>query len=177
MPRQQSGLTRRIPVRSRRTAKWSVGPKAEPIALTATGQQLGTSVVLVTEAEATIVRLRGDFLVFLTAATAQGDGFSGAFGVGLVSNEAFNAGQAAVPGPVSEQDWDGWLYHRFFHSFSPNSGISVSEQAIIQRVEIDSKAMRKWSEGYTLTPVVEVLEEGTAVGEVWFQSRVLLKLS
>ena len=159
----------------RRTTKWGVGPKAEPLSHSASNQQIGTGVILLLESEVTIVRMRGEFFFMLLTAAATGDGFAGAIGIGLVSNEAFAIGAAAVPGPVSEQDWDGWLWHSFFHS-----GFAIAADAsvgVALRIPIDSKAMRKWSEGYTLCPVVEVTENGTSTAESWFQSRLLLKLS
>ena len=48
--------------------------------------------------------------MFLSAATSALDGFNGAFGIGLVTRQALAVGVSAVPTPLDEEDWDGWLY-------------------------------------------------------------------
>ncbi len=172
------------PIRTRalkRINKWSLGPKATPLAMTAGAAQIWTAgVVLLAETQVTLVRIRGDALLYLTAATATGDGFKGALGIAVVSNEAFTAGAAAIPDPrsVSESDWDGWIYHRFFHVNAVAGGSpDPAGGSGMQRIEIDSRAMRKWSNGYTIVGVLGTTEEGTAVGEFWADTRMLVKLS
>ena len=178
MPRLRSALSRPIQ-RIKRLTDWGLGPvsgaSSVPLAVTGTGQQLGIGIALVLESAVTLVRIRGDFLFFLKTATAVGDGFSGALGIGLVTNEAFAVGATAVPGPVSEADWNGWVFHTFFNVLSPLGGSSGG--ATHQRITMDSKAMRKWSEGMTLVPVLEVVEHGTATADAFFDSRILVKLS
>ncbi len=117
--------------------------------------------------------------VFLLSNTAAGDGFQGALGICLVSNEAFVVGSAAIPGPLTDSDWDGWIWHDFFHVFSPAATLAAGagDGAASVRGVIDSKAMRKWSEGYTLAAKVETVENGTATGEFWADTRVLVKLA
>ena len=174
---RRSGLIRQSPIRSRRVAKWGVGPRGVPIAVTSGTPVVGTGVVLTTEAQVTIVRIRGYLQAFLTSAAAAFDGFDGAIGFGLVSDEAFAIGQTALPSPRSDSDWDGWMYHRYLSVHSLSTTIASEGRPGNVDFEIDSKAMRKWSEGYTLAPIVEFVENGTATMEIWFDSRMLLKLS
>ena len=162
---------------ARRIAKWSFGPTFAPLNMSATGQAIGTSLGLVDNTQVTLVRIRGQLQIFITSASSAGDGFDGAMGIGLVTREAFAAGATAVPGPISEMDWDGWVYHTFFH-VHVHATANIPQQAPASfSIAVDSKAMRKWSEGYVLVPVLEQVEHGTAVAEAWFDSRLLVKLS
>jgi len=89
--------------------------------------------------EGTVLRIRGSMdMPKSEVSSFSGDVF--AFGIGFVTDEAFNAG--AVPNPASSEgpDWDGWLFYRSQAqgNLDANSGI------------VDSKAMRKWQSGTTL---------------------------
>ena len=98
-----------------------------------------------------------------------------AVGIGIVTNEAFAIGATAIPGPISEADWDGWMYHRFFDLHKGLADTTDGSSAI--EFEVDSKAMRKWDGGAeTLVGMVEAVEAGTASMDVFFDSRVLLKV-
>ncbi len=168
------------PVRSRRVAKWGFGPDAQPLSLSSDADQLWTNaVVLVNETQLTIVRMRGHVTGFLLSATAAGDGFDGALGIALVSDEAFGQGAASVPNPVTEADWDGWIWHHFFQMHSPAATLAASagDQVAAFQYEIDSKAMRKWSTGNTLVGVLGNVENGAATAEIWADVRILAKLS
>ena len=86
------------------------------------------------------------------------------------------------PREDNEADWDGWVWHRFFHLRSPFVGITAGAQqsaapSIYQRFEIDSKAMRKWSEGYVLAGVIGTTETGVATMVADINTRLLVKLS
>ena len=61
----------------------------------------------------TAVRTRGQFTVFPTAFGADLD-YIGAFGLGIVSDEAFVAGAASLPRPFDDDDWGGWLVHQYY---------------------------------------------------------------
>ena len=175
MPRSRSGFVRAT--RSRRIMKWGLGPgDTAGTAISGTGQQiLGSGVVLATSTQLTLIRLRGIFHGFLKTGAADA-GFQMAVGVGLVTNEAFAVGATAVPGPISEADWDGWMYHRFVDIHQATATFDGGEANSNFDIEVDTKAMRKWSEGYTLLTVLETVENGTATGTVFFDSRLLVKL-
>ena len=62
----------------------------------------------------TVIRIRGELNVYLTSSGALGNGFVGAFGIGKATDAAILSGIASVPTPLTEDSWDGWLYHRYF---------------------------------------------------------------
>ncbi len=125
----------------------------------------------------TIVRLRGFAHFIVTAATNAGDGYIGAAGIALVNTDAFNAGVASIPGPQSDANWDSWMWHTFFDVRSITATIAdgVNAAAVSQRVEVDSKSMRKWDAAETLVLIVEGTENGTAVLQYAIDTRMLLK--
>ena len=95
---------RRVPVRTgmRRKTAWSVGPG--DLATTAI-VSTSTSIIIGSGASAalaglTIVRIRGIINLILMSATATLDGFGYAFGIAIVTGDAFTAG--AVPDPLGE---------------------------------------------------------------------------
>jgi len=180
------GFTRRgrlaLPSQRRKTG-WGLGPGQSAVTtITATGSTiLGAGSVSTADGQ-TVVRLRGELLLWLSLAAAAVDGFSGAFGIGIVQNPAFTAGIASVPTPVTEAADENWLYHRFFACKTAELFATGAEPAgrmlpAFLRLEVDSKAMRKFDAGVTLYAAVEVTEVGTATMQVHFDSRVLVKLA
>ena len=115
------------------------------------------------------------FGISFNAATAVGDGYTGACAIGLVTTAAFTAGVTAIPTPLTELGWDGWLWYQFFDI---RAGLDVALNSnISQQFEVDSKAMRKLTEDMTCVAVIEIVEQGTAQIEVLFNSRQLIKLA
>ncbi len=165
---------RAFPARGpRRTKKWGVGPENVDLTQSGTGAQgWSAGSILLGESQTTIIRIRGFQKITLLTATAAGDGFFGATGIGLVTNEAFAAGITALPSPLQTEDWDGWMFHSYW-------GVQAAVAAGVDtfgtsfNLEIDSKAMRKHSEGYTLVGVNDVRELGTAVVEYQASTRIL----
>ena len=168
-------------VRSRRRTGWIIGPSnsATPTQVTANQIVLWDTGIQTGQDGNTIVRIRGEALLWLLTATAGGDGFQVGMGICLVSDEAFAIGATAIPSPATDDDWDGWMWHRtvMLYSRSPldgtDAGVGVGPSA---RVEIDCKAMRKFEEGYTVCAVMEFTEHGTAVLEFTGRTRMLIKL-
>jgi len=181
--------SRSVPVRSpRRKTSWQIGPETgtngSAQSITATGST-GASVGAQSAVDGnTLVRTRGELLLTLLAAAAAGDGFIGAFGIGVVTAQAFGIGITALPTPIDEEDWDGWLYHRYFSVVSSSiisDTVSSADDfanavSAVLRVEIDSKAMRKVPENMTVAAVLQVTEVGTATMTWNFNSRMLIKL-
>ncbi len=125
-----------------------------------------------------MVRLRGDLLIWLGLATAPGDGFTGAFGIAKVTDDAFGVGASAVPLPIDDEGSDVWLYHRYFSLHGPVvSSTEANSPANVFRAEVDSKAMRKLTIDETIYAAVQVVETGTATAILTFNSRALFKLS
>jgi len=123
----------------------------------------------------TIVRIRGSIQVFLTSGAAN-SGFHCALGMGVVSLDAFTVGITAVPDPIADMQWGGWMYHRFFDVHS-SAAFSATDGANKVQFEIDSKAMRKVGQNDLLFLSLEAVESGTAVMSVCAETRILLKLS
>ena len=171
---------------ARRQTAWGVGPGG-----TAANTTISTSTALIMGSGAgpasdsiTIARLRGEFTAWLSTTQAAAGGFAGAIGVGVVSLAAFNAGVASVPTPITEEDWDGWFYHRYFSLKSPGSltggaitDIDANTPIVASiRLEVDSKAMRKIDIQEVAYAAIEVVEVGTATMESSFNSRLLAML-
>ncbi len=121
----------------------------------------------------TVVRTRG-FAIFFPTAFGADRSSAGAYGLGVVSDEAFAAGAASIPRPHDDDDWPGWLVHGYFANHLEFQS-ATSEHQTPFGYEIDSKAMRKIGVNETLVWMVED-NSGTAV-EVILQARVLMMLS
>jgi len=124
----------------------------------------------------TIVRQRGLLRLWGTLATAPGDGFVGAFGIGLATTAAVVAGVAAVPTPITEQDDENWM---FWHAISVHNPVVSSTEiarSFFQEVVVDVKAMRKVASGMSIYSIIELVETGTATMSGSWDSRMLTKL-
>ena len=176
------------PVRSGRKARltdWALGPGGSASATVSSSQTiiLGSG-ISPTAGKVTIVRTRGELLVQLVTAAAVSNGFHGAIGIGIVTDQAFGIGLTAVPKPISDMEWDGWLYHRFFSVMSSgviDGGVSADHDMVLPtagavRIEVDSKAMRIIDEEETAAAIIQVTEIGTATADIMFDSRMLVKL-
>jgi len=162
---------------SRRQTAWDIGPvgalsiTGNSINLIALGAQAATSGL-------TIVRFRGELLLGLTVSGVLLDGFRQvAAGVCIVSENAFDAGVTAVPDPIADIGWEGWLWYWTGAVFAANTTPSGNLGMEGARVVIDSKAMRKIKNTDVLIAVVATASlDGTTNLEVRFNSRTLLKL-
>jgi len=166
---------------SRRRTDWSGGPRTgAALTATAAGNNLVSTGSQVLSEGMTLIRFRGEFVAWLESVGSVGDGFSRwAVGVCNVTENAFGIGVTAVPDPVVDAAWDGWLYHR---NLGPIIGLSVTESEntgpLSQvRMEVDSKAMRKQrNTDFTIACVSFQDEVGVATVAFGFQSRILDKL-
>ena len=117
----------------------------------------------------TLIRTRGSLLVFATG-TADADVM---FGVGLIElNFPIPVG-TNLPGPLTEGD-DDWIWHQVVPL-----RVDTSEQAAVKsanRIEIDSKAMRKLEGNSALVWVLQTVNDvGTAGVRTFLGARYLLK--
>ena len=161
----------------RRKTAWSLGPGgtgAGPIS--ASGSAFVGAGLVPTIEGGTWVRLRGELLLSLVSAVNPLDGFRGAFGIGVVSLPAFVAGIASVPTPITEADDENWIYHRFFTLFTGDGTEGNFFGPSFDRIEVDTKAMRRVDTDRVFYSVIEVVEVGAAVMDVSFNSRMLVKL-
>ena len=171
------GFPHRSPRSSGIARDWGVGPgDGGSTDISAAGVQiLGNGVVAAGGGELTIMRTRGIFDILLTSATAAGDGFTGAVGLIVVSDQAFAAGVASMPSPVNEAANNGWFYHQFFSVHAGAAGGLSGGPEGHQREHVDSKAMRKFDSEQTIVALIEVNEIGTAVAKAFFDSRMLFQ--
>jgi hypothetical protein len=124
----------------------------------------------------TLVCIRGSLSCYLETGTAAKDGFHFGFGIALYTEQALVAGVTALQRPISDSGWEGWIYHRFFDVHVAAAGTISDNVAQIDNFEIDSKAMRKTGSEMFLVAIMEVVEVGTSVMQLNFQSRILVKL-
>ncbi len=165
--------------RARRQTSWELGPGGNtPIQFTATGEGLVGDGVAAALGGITVVRIRGQLDIILTAAAAAIEGFHGAFGICIVNEDAFAVGVSAVPDPLADVNWDGWIFHHFFdvHSITGTIADGSNASAVHQRINVDSKAMRKFLEEEVMVAKIEVVENGTSTMNAFFDSRVLIKV-
>ena len=176
----------RFPLRgSRRKTSWDEGTgRQAPTTISGTGITALNLAAEFLRDGLTVVRQHGELMMYLESASAARDGYAGAFGVGIAEAKAIAVGVTALPGPIAEMDWDGWLIHRIFSIRTPAVLVGAASEDVdallpvtgAVRFEIDSKSMRKVGIGDTLFAVIEVTEVGTAVMQVNWNSRVLVKL-
>jgi len=121
----------------------------------------------------TVVRTRGMVSVKPTN-TGASLNYGGAFGVAIVTDRAFAAGAASVPGPFTDSGWDGWFVLGFFQHNWLFPGTSTSEVYSDVDVQVDSKAMRKITDDETL---ILVCESQVGALDVAMHLRFLFKLS
>ena len=155
----------------RRKTGWSRGPGGISTRSAVGNTLLGVTSVAVLDG-LTLVRVRGEVLIWTTAVAATTDHFAGAVGIANFPENAVGVGITALEVPTTDADWDGWLWHSFFTVGGTGDFSSVA------RIPIDSKAMRKVKEGDTLAAIFSVeTEGGTTVASVSMSTRVLDKLA
>jgi len=172
----------------RHRSSWESGPETTAgggaQSLVSSTADLASTAVQATVDGLTLIRTRGELVCFLKTAASDANGFHGAFGIAKVTSAAFLAGVASVPTPITEESWDGWLYHRYFSLFSAGPiAVATAAQEALQvnnvcaalRIEVDSKAMRKQDVDEAFYAAIEVVEVGTATMSWTFNSRILIK--
>ncbi len=120
----------------------------------------------------TVVRTRGTAIFTPTAWSADLE-FSGAYGLGVVSDQALAAGAGSIPRPFDDDDWGGWLVHGYYWG-DLEFGSATGTHPWPYTVNIDSKAMRKVGVNESLVWMVESQVGAIQAG---IHARVLLKLS
>ncbi len=168
----------RFPQSQRRRTGWEEGTGGTTLLnlTTTTPSFVGQALGIQTDG-LTLVRTRGYFKIVMQLAASLGDGMTGAFGIGLASTAAVAAGIGSVPTPITEQNWEGWLY---WHGFSVEA-ITASESnwgnEVLDVAEIDSKAMRKIDSDMSFYAAIEIgTETGAVTAIVHHDSRMLFKL-
>jgi len=159
----------------RRRVSWSLGPSGR-VAVSASTSNLFPVVSESVIDDLTVVRTRGSFLIHMLTAAAAIDGFQWALGLCNVTQNAAGIGATAIPDPLTDIAWDGWFYHTTGDISTTTSSIVDGSNVTSQRVEIDSKGMRKTHLSDTLVAMLAVTEVGTATAEAYLTTRILDKL-
>ena len=169
--------SRGYPARSPRKPSWEEGPQERDGAIST-----ATSFLWTTAAQAnvpvTIVRIRGYIEFSLLTSDVVNGGFFGAVGIGVFTDEAFTAGAGSIPSPLTDSDWNGWMWHNFWsvRSVTATVGDGVNAFSAYQRIEIDTKAMRKIDSGMIVCGVIDQTETPNATAEVHADTRMLAKI-
>jgi len=124
----------------------------------------------------TLMRTRGHGVVRMDPGAISDSGILGC-ALGVFSSDAFTAGSASLPGPITDIDYD-WLWHSLF-SFGPVITATDTENSILTnvQVELDSKAMRILKPSQTLGFMFEALNvAGSPTYDFAFSTRQLFKL-
>ena len=161
----------------RRTDKQWTSVTSQGNNFTADGTSIASGGLDFTEAQ-TVMRCRGSALCAFNAATTALDEADITLGLGIFSTDAFNAGSASMPDPAGEPDYP-WLWWGVFQMFSPfviDGTGSDDSGALIHRLEIDTKAMRRVKPRQTLGWIAQYVDQtGTPSVRLSFaQTRVLV---
>ncbi len=160
--------------RQRRKSTW-IGPAAQAFISVPS-----TTKVLISSFDAaanglpspTVVRTRGEVSVRPTLTNADLS-LVGAWGLAVVTDRAFAAGQASIPGPFTDAGWDGWFAWGSFSQrwdFSDATGARFGDRAY----PVDSKGMRKITDDET---VVLMAESFSGAVNISMPLRLLMLLS
>ncbi len=133
--------------------------------LAETTKAVGNGTVVVTT-PLTFMRLRGRIMATLDA-TAVNERAVIAVGIILADDQAVAAGVVSLPGPDSQGE-DFWIWHGYLMVDS-GSEASVNQNFLSDRLEIDSKAMRKARSNDTLVLIAEVCSSTDQGGVVDLQ--------
>ncbi len=164
----------RFQPRSQRIKDWGTGPSTSHDH-TATGKILWTTGTTPSQ-NLTLIRTRGHVQAILKTAAAAGDGFTGAHGIYMMTEDAFAVGVTAALDPSLDHNSDMWLWHSFFNIQAITATIAdgVNAFCAVSKIDIDSKAMRKnFDPERVMVGVTGVGEQGTATMEVTGTTRQL----
>lgn len=166
---------------ARRPTNWLAGFDATSTGIgsfttTATGKVFMGGFTIADQDAVTLIRTRGELLVNASP-SGGGQVLSAAVGIAKVNAYAASIGATAIPGPWTDANWDGWLWHQFVTMVSTAGAATNAEGSMVARYEIDSKAARKWD--FTEESLVIIAEVGnnSIGGTTYFraQSRHLIK--
>jgi len=175
------GSTRTFNSRERRRTGWEEGPFTSILTLTGAGSSAWSTGQQPTSDGNTIGRIRGQFTLALTAGSSALDGFQkAAIGIGIVTAQAFATGISAMPTPLTDIEWEGWMFHKLeTNLYVPAATEDFSSgPATVRVVDIDTKAMRKIGADEVLFGAVELgTEVGAATATFVAHTRMLVLLA
>ncbi len=162
----------------RRRTSWGVGPKGALTFSTSNPVAAFGSTAVALSDGLTIVRIRGELLMYLTVADAINAGYDEvAVGICVVSENAAGVGITAVPTPITDVAWDGWMWMWQGSMKAAVANEFDRGQTSSVRAIVDTKAMRKIKETDVIVAVAEAGAEATNASlSLRFNSRTLVKL-
>ena len=116
-------------------------------------KQIVGSIALSNQGIGEVVRRTRVQLSLSSDQAVSGEDQIGALGFIVVNDLAFAAGAAALPGPVTDANDDGWFVWMPFHATRLEFAPSVNQS--FENFEQDSKAMRRVEEGFTVAIMIE----------------------
>jgi len=154
--------------------EWAFMPFADMSTITANGTTLSAGVLPFVRA-ATILRCRGFVQANFDETQQVGDRMILTWGLGIVSTDASIAGSASMPDPAGEAEYPWMWWNTLVLRSNLAAGIN-SWGSSNQRLDIDTKAMRRVKPGQSLVMVIEASgASGAPVTEViTSQIRVLI---
>ena len=123
-----------------------------------------------------MIRTRGQFAAYMETGGAAGNGFRGAAGIYMMTEDAFAVGVTAALDPLVDANSDMWLWHTFFDVRQNTNTLSDGANAfgMTFRTEIDSKAMRKgFDPERVMVGVTGVVETNAATVRIQADTRQL----
>ena len=170
----------RLPQRSaapRRKTSWLFGPAGNSGAISTSTSVLFPIALQSAQDGLTIVRIRGEILLYMTSGDGTTTGFEVAVGIGIANeNAVLTVGVTAVPNPLTDAEWDGWMQYWTGDVRAASTTITNSEGVSAARITIDSKAMRKFRSSDVLFGCIQTVETTSAIMSSHLRSRVLVKL-
>ena len=148
--------------RYKRATFWGRSPEnTTVIGLASATALLDSSAVPLVQGE-TIIRVRGT--LWITPDTlAATENSNGALGFCIVMDQALAVGVGSIPTPYSDQDSELWFVHQYWATRNmKQTDVGFSAEGF-QRVDFDSKAMRKLPSGSSLAVVIENGNSGAGV--------------
>ena len=143
----------------------------------AAGAQSMTPIVVYGTA-GTLVRCRGEILASIDG-PADGDALGIACGLIMADDDAVGAGVASIPSPATDLDAE-WIWHGFLLmqiQAGTGVGASLNVGAVVDRLKVDSKAMRRFKQNEQLVFAVQAVSlSGTPASDVAFGFRMLSAL-
>jgi len=154
----------------RRATDWSAsGATAGGVAVAGNTQALLEVFTPIVGGE-TLIRTRG-LITISTDQTVADEVQIGAIGIGVVTAQAVSVGITAIPHPMTDAGWGGWLWHSYYsYDFAFATAVGF-EGNLANQIPVDSKAMRKVDEDERL---VLVIQNQAVNGIILFSSLRLL---
>ncbi len=139
--------------RGRRSDKAWLGMPGSVVQSSAVGTKIFAGSLAFTS-PGTILRTRGVIKATFDETAQIGDTMFTSFGLGIVSTDAATVGASAMPDPGDEADYP-WLWYGQILLRSNVAAGPTAYGPAAEKLEVDSKAMRRFKPGQSLVLVME----------------------